>query len=354
MSELRHCLRLSSFSSTSSIYMEASSPPPPSPFQSLSPPPPRVVSSVTDLTDQERSSSETTIFTIYSMYGNDEQHASWSPSPFENGSRELDLSLGDSFTYNNSFFNHSIPYPQNKDSTYIDLSTHSLPRTKSANPHERAHLSSMSDATVRLEYARRSSQYATSPVPGDTLEHPPRSPRVSFGQNRPRSTVTSCTSQADSEPVSSPLPLSSVLPTPPHSRPPSALRRSDSPLPDPTLNSLPPKPSTSLAPPQSAQTPSSSTGTRQYSKLSSPSSKTSLVPSEGEDLDSFHVRSTYAQLDATGVKGDGYEDGVERTRARQRASRATELRGVAALASPTEKSRDLLVEEVNVLASLDR
>ncbi|KAG8219387.1 RabGAP/TBC [Butyriboletus roseoflavus] len=332
--------------------MEAPSPQLPSPFQSLSPPPPREVSPVPDLTDRERSSSETTIFTIYSMYGNDEQHASWSTSPFKNSSRELDLSLGDSFTYNNSFFNHSNPYPQHKHSTHIGLSTRSLPRTKLPNPHERAHLSSMSDTSAHLEYARTSTQYATSPVPGDTLEHPPRSPRVSISQNRPRSTVTSCTSQADSEPISSPQPLNS-LPTP-RSRPESVFRRSDSPLPDPTLNSLPPKPPSSLTPPQSTQTPSSSTGTRQHSKLSHPSSKTSLVPSEGEELDSFHVRSTYAQLDATGVRGDGYEDGVERTRARQRASRATEFRGDAVLASPSEKSRELLVEEVNVLASLDR
>lgn len=71
-------------------------------------------------------------------------------------------------------------------------------------------------------------------------------------------------------------------------------------------------------------------------------------------MDSFHVRSTYAQLDATGVKGDGYEDGVERTRARQCVSRASQLRANTSLGSPVEKSRDLLVEEVNVLASLDR
>lgn len=65
------------------------------------------------------------------------------------------------------------------------------------------------------------------------------------------------------------------------------------------------------------------------------------------------MRSTYAQLDATGVQGDGYEDGVERTRARQRVSRASDLRATT-LDSTAEKSRDLLVEEVNVLASLDR
>jgi hypothetical protein len=297
-----------------------------------------------------RSSAETTIFTIYSMYGNDEQRASWSASHFENN---LDLSLGDSFTYNNSFFNHSSPYPLNKDSPYPDLSTDSQPRSRLPNPHERAHPPSLSDASAHLEYVRTSSRYSPSLVPRDTLEPPPRYPRVSSGQNRPTSTVTSCTSQADSEPISPSLQLIS-LPTPPHSRPPSSLRRSDSPLPDSTLPSQPLKQSSSLSPPQSTQTSSSSPATRHQSKLSPPSSKTSLVPSEGEDLDSFHVRSTYAQLDATGVKGDGYEDGVERTRARQCVSRASQLRANAALGSPVEKSRDLLVEEVNVLTSLDR
>lgn len=284
------------------------------------------------------------------MYGNDEQRASWSASHFENTSRELDLSLGDSFTYNNSFFNHSSPYPLNKDSAYLGLSTDSPSRGRLPNPHERAHSPSLSDTSVHLEYARTSSRYAPSPVPRDTLEPPPRSPRVSSGQSRPTSTVTSCTSQAESESISSPLQLNS-LPTPPRSRPPSSLRRSDSPLPD---ASQLPKQSSSLSPPQSTQTPSSSPTTRHQSKLSPPSSKTSLVPSEGEDLDSFHVRSTYAQLDATGVKGDGYEDGVERTRARQCVSRASQLRANTSLGSPVEKSRDLLVEEVNVLASLDR
>lgn len=258
----------------------------------------------------DRSSTETTIFTIYSMYGND-----------ESSSRELDLSFGDTFTYNNTFFHATA---------YTDLSSDARPRSMLVNPHE---------------------VYATNP-PGNSLELSPRRSRVPSGQNRPRSTVTSCTSQADSDVVSPPV-LPTSLPTPPHSRPPSSLRRSDSPLPDPTL---PPKPSTSLAlpPPPSTQTTSSSPTTGQPSKLSPPSSKTSLVPSEGEDLDAFHVRSTYAQLDAIGVKGDGYEDGVERTRARQRGSRTSELRVDAAPGNPSEKSRDLLAEEVHLLASLDR
>uniref|UniRef100_A0A494G9L0 Uncharacterized protein n=1 Tax=Solanum lycopersicum TaxID=4081 RepID=A0A494G9L0_SOLLC len=34
----------------------------------------------------------------------------------------------------------------------------------------------------------------------------------------------------------------------------------------------------------------------------------------GEDNDAFHVRSTYARLEAEGVHGDGWDPGVERTR----------------------------------------
>lgn len=39
-------------------------------------------------------------------------------------------------------------------------------------------------------------------------------------------------------------------------------------------------------------------------------------PSNNPEEDAFHVRSTYARLDRIGVPGDGYEEGVERTRER--------------------------------------
>ena len=76
--------------------------------------------------------------------------------------------------------------------------------------------------------------------------------------------------------------------------------------------------------------------------------------SEGEDADSFHVRSTYAQLDQSGVKGDGYEEGVERTRARVGGSRQSELRAQQAIADEHEKTRELTPQEVELLQSLDR
>lgn len=88
--------------------------------------------------------------------------------------------------------------------------------------------------------------------------------------------------------------------------------------------------------------------------VSSPSSKVSLVPSEGEDMDGFHVRNTYAQLEVSGVKGDGYEEGVERTRARVGTSRASQLQAEAALGDGHEKKRDLDSKEIQVLQSVDR
>lgn len=66
------------------------------------------------------------------------------------------------------------------------------------------------------------------------------------------------------------------------------------------------------------------------------------------------MRSTYAQLEATGVKGDGIEEGVERTRARVGGSRASEIRAMQALGDAAEKTRELTPQEVELLSSLDR
>jgi hypothetical protein len=115
----------------------------------------------------------------------------------------------------------------------------------------------------------------------------------------------------------------------------------------------------------------------------------SLVPSVGEDLDAFHVRNTYAQLEVSGVKGDGYEEGVERTRAaRTRVASSvnnspntsgggadtsgsvedanssgshsrpqrtkSQMLADAAVADENEKKRELDPKEIQVLGSLDR
>ncbi|KAJ7431748.1 rab-GTPase-TBC domain-containing protein, partial [Mycena galericulata] len=74
----------------------------------------------------------------------------------------------------------------------------------------------------------------------------------------------------------------------------------------------------------------------------------------GEDLDGFHVRNTYAQLEMSGVKGDGYEEGVERTRARIGASRASQLFAENAVGDGTEKSQALNPKEIQTLIAVDR
>ena len=71
-------------------------------------------------------------------------------------------------------------------------------------------------------------------------------------------------------------------------------------------------------------------------------------------MDSFQVRNTYAQLDITGVKGDGYLEGVERTRARIGDSRQSQLNAEAALGDGTEKSRELDPKEAQLLTMVDR
>ncbi|KAG1904536.1 rab-GTPase-TBC domain-containing protein [Suillus fuscotomentosus] len=300
-------------------------------------------------TDRERSSTESAIFTIYSMYGDDEEQTSWTASStFEDPSKELDLSLGDSFNYSN-FFNHRTSYVSNTDTTFIDLSTDMKPFGTLSNPHDRTPLSATSNGSANSSYPLPLSNHANSHG-RDTLELPTRSKRVPPIPTRSQSALTSCSSSSDLDAVSPPV---SHL-TPPHNHPPSSLLRSkERHVPEPTLVLTPLQPTSFLISP-SSQTPSSSPTTKQQSKLSSPSSKTSLVPSEGEDVDAFHVRSTYAHLDATGVRGDGYEEGVERTRARIRASKGSELRAEAALAGPSEKSRDLEARELSVLSSLDR
>ncbi|KII93312.1 hypothetical protein PLICRDRAFT_101668 [Plicaturopsis crispa FD-325 SS-3] len=91
-----------------------------------------------------------------------------------------------------------------------------------------------------------------------------------------------------------------------------------------------------------------------HNALASPSSQGSIVASDGEEPDSFHVRSTYATLEVYGVKGDGYVEGLERTRARIGGSRNSEMRALDALDDGTEKMRELSEKEIETLKNLDR
>ena len=110
------------------------------------------------------------------------------------------------------------------------------------------------------------------------------------------------------------------------------------PKPHAPLTQTPPKPSKPLPP---LVDPSGSTSTP---PVVSP-------PSEGEDPDAYHVRSTYAQLDVSGVRGDGYEEGVELTRAKQGGTTYLTAQPHDCGRGP---SSDVSPKELEVLANVDR
>ncbi|KAL5494688.1 hypothetical protein ACEPAI_149 [Sanghuangporus weigelae] len=77
------------------------------------------------------------------------------------------------------------------------------------------------------------------------------------------------------------------------------------------------------------------------------------VAAASEEPEAFFVRNTYAQLDVTGVKGDGYEEGVERTRAKlghDRRSVQIALRNDAR----GDITGELSDEELRLLENVDR
>lgn len=156
-----------------------------------------------------------------------------------------------------------------------------------------------------------------------------------------------------------------VSPAPPPT-PPKPLSRPGS-----AHKNLPPRPtSTGPGPPptpsvRSVLSTPSKTGSPRPSKTISPakssiassSFKTSSIDrAENEEPEAFFVRSTYAQLEVTGVKGDGYEEGVERTRAKlghnresvQLAAARSEARALG------EEASDITQKELEILKSLDR
>ncbi|KAG2022653.1 hypothetical protein CC2G_000387 [Coprinopsis cinerea AmutBmut pab1-1] len=170
--------------------------------------------------------------------------------------------------------------------------------------------------------------------------------------------------------------------------------------------SSPPRASSASASAAQTSTPRTSSSVHRHGHMSSPpghsirakpstvslnpSLRPSLVPSAGEEPDAFHVRSTYAQLEVYGVKGDGFDEGVERTRAartRVGSSVATpspnastslshspdtsatspdsnghqpphrtksQVLADEAIADENEKKRELEPEEIRVLQSVDR
>lgn len=314
--------------------------------------------------EEPRASSETTIFSIYSMYGEDHaSNTSWSGS-CNRGLKDCPMlppvNLSHSPNERGSFLSahdssmsglglvYSLPQKQQQvvDLTDIDclssssgrfsppmapcisLRPYSPPPALQPPPSESLE---SSDVPAHVPVSE-------NPSPGGLRAHPPGLSQSSLcsrsisPKSRPSSQTSSLHPQFSAVSISRELPPSAPA-TPPSTPPPNSVQQLT--------------PSVLLSPQNSTRL---SIG-RLQSNSSSPSSKLSLVPSEGEDFDSFHVRSTYAILEVSGVKGDGYEEGVERTRARLGSNRHSQL---TAEISAREKTKSLNPKEFELLAAVDR
>lgn len=327
------------------------------------PSPSTTASSSPDLSqlEPERGSSETTIFTIYSMYG-DEGIKPIGDAGNAVSAKAVVAAVVPTGRKRNSYGNSSSP--QSSRSTHSDIggnesssespassryiSVGEMPARSSVVTNGSVHLSYLDDRPPSA-YASSSGIRGTVRLSSDTL----RSSKVKDLPSRPNSTALRTSSYTtDTVREMHPRQLTPTYSRPTSTVPPSVSFNADSSIPSfRPLRTPPPRMRTPelLSPPKiSLASPP------RLPSINSPASKVSLVPSDGEDGDAFHVRNTYAELEMTGVKGDGYEDGVERTRARASGSRASELREAAALDDGTEKTRELSPKEIQTLASLDR
>ncbi|KAF5352808.1 hypothetical protein D9756_006087 [Leucocoprinus leucothites] len=334
--------------------------------------------------DQERASSETSIFSIYSMYGDEHRsRASWAVSGDRRATKDLptlppvDLDHPpdhprDSFLSRDRSSSSDLgiayydPPPSSKPQPVVDLTdSTSVPSSSSARTSLRAAprtgfrpASAYTPPTTLepppSELLEAPTTLAPAPIlaptgvrPGEFRTLSPAFSHSSFRSLRTRSVSPHSNRSSRRSPSHNrqstasnhrelpPLP-SDAYTTPPSTPPPNSVRQATSPL--------------LLSPQNSVRLPAG----RVISNASSPSSKASLVPSEGEDMDSFHVRNTYAVLEVSGVKGDGYEEGVERTRARLGSNRQTQLTAEFAGGHGQDKAKDLDPREIELLASVDR
>ena len=317
--------------------------PSPSPSISTAPSTPGLTQSSAS-EDTPKDSSETTM-EIYSMYGDDDR-SSW-----PNDGALQDRSRTTESPY------RSVDHSSHESGTYYSATA-------------KSHHSSYTGAAIRVSAistaSRTSSVDTSSPYMGIEEDisadlHsilPPKPPP------KPLKYGCSGSSQPNYDGTMEPAPQSRYLsPSPPRSRPSSARSHASSALNGHTTapqrsSYAPPSEHASLTSPSSRLTSrpaSQTTGTSTSPRLlARKRSDLSITPSAGEDPDSFHVRSTYAQLDVFGVKGDGIDEGVERTRARVGGSRESELQAMNAIGDEDEKRRDLSPQEVQMLSSLDR
>jgi hypothetical protein len=324
----------------------------------------------------ERSSSEATIFTIYSMYGADDDRANSLDDG--GGGRVVAAAFKKSSFYMSPGRRSTGDLPVSPRFSSSVADENKLPAMGAVNGLAAAPAIAYRDRDVhhrasilRNSILTPSTTITTTYSSSADQQHPPSHPRPprsrppSYYRTSQYSIITNDNEQPTARMVALPprrrtssqpqLHRKSIYsvhdqvnlpPIPVIAIPPCSPIRSRGPSPTTSFSNL------RLTTPPRKGLPSPSLASSKVSPT--PSSLTSLVPSEGEDLDGFHVRTTYAQLDSRGVKGDGFKDGVERTRARVGSSRASQMHAEGALADGTEKNGDLDPQELEALSKLDR
>lgn len=325
----------------------------PKPTPSLSPSPSSFTApstpGLTQSSDENRSSSETTM-EIYSLYGNDDRSSWPNDGPFKSDSRANDLS------YRNS------GHTSHKSSTRYSTTLKDRRPTQADTAHRASAISARSQSSSTDMSSPYISIEEDIPAAPPSLS-PPTPPAKPLQWRSGRgSTPPNFVSVDDTPELASTPPSRYLSPSPPQSRPSSSRSHASSGQGGHTSAILrsshgPPSEHASVttSPLPASRPPSQTTATStSHHLLDKNRSDLSITPSAGEDPDSFHIRSTYAQLDVLGVKGDGIEEGVERTRARIGGSRESELKAANAIGDEYEKRRELNPQEIQILASLDR
>lgn len=305
-------------------------------------------------TSEQRASSETTIFSIYSMYGDDQTR--WSAATVTSDQKsnvQPNLTLMDNrYSQSNgypssqlAYYETDLPNITHENDLGMKLGIPFNSRILGPRPLTHAPQPSLQLSIPEADHRPMTSHsYQTTSTSSVVI-----APSASLSSNRTPPSKNSSRSSpvfyGDLGPPEYGPPDQELPPLPPSQS--SSIHPSPSPSPFPIPRHLSP----ALRPPAS---PKSLPLKHPISSSGSPGSISSLVPSEGEDMDAFHVRNTYAQLETTGVKGDGYEEGVERTRARLGASRSSQLDAEAAIGDGTEKSRELHPKEIETLRTVDR
>lgn len=280
----------------------------------------------------QRTSSEATAETIFSLYGDDRDswHSKKAQSLFRNSShRESGSDYRPTSTANGD---SSLPYVRRRSASS---------RASTDNGREARRESApvgMHTGIVRSTQHHAPSSYGPTHIESAGTPPPGRLSREHSKRHyTPSSTPSKSTSP--SRPSSSSIDAPTVI------QPPS-------PVPDRST----PAPSHQSPPRRRNSTLQVNVNFPPHSHSSTPMSTPPRSPAPprapGEDADSYHVRATYAALDASGVRGDGYEDGEELTRARLGSNRS--LVRLPPSPGPSVRGEELTTAEKEILSHADR